>query len=82
MLELNGKTKSKLELDNYYYNIYKNKSNIYLTGENMLIGISGDEFFLEYICDYKIENLEFQKDSFLLFTKENLLIGKLSNKKE
>lgn len=81
VIEPNGKTKSKLELDSYYNNIYTNKSNIYLTGENRLIGISGNEVFLEYISDNAIENLEFHKENFLLFTKENLLIGKLSNRK-
>ncbi|SCG84496.1 hypothetical protein DW1_2941 [Proteiniborus sp. DW1] len=82
VLEVNGKTKSKLELDYYYNNIYTDKSNIYLTGENRLTGIRGNEAFLEYICDNKIENLGFQKDSFLLFTKEGLIIGKLSNRKQ
>ncbi len=82
VLELSGKTKSKLELDNYYNNIYTNKANIYLTGENRLIGIRGDEAFLKYISASEIDNLEFQKDNFLLFSKEDLSIGKLSNRRE
>lgn len=81
VLETSGKTKNKLELDSYYNHIYTNKRNIYLTGENRLAGIHGDEIFLKYICENEIEDLEFQKDDFLLLTKEGLFIGKLSNKK-
>ncbi len=82
VLEPNGKTKSKLALDNYYNNIYINKSNIFLTGEDRLIGIDNNKVFLNYKCENKIENLAFEKGNILLFTEKNLLIGKLSNKKE
>lgn len=82
ILEPNGKTKNKLALDNYYNNIYTNKRNIFLTGDDRLIGIHEDEVFLNYRCENKIENLVFEKDNILVFTEEKLLVGKISNKKE
>ncbi|MFA5524991.1 MAG: DUF5711 family protein [Tissierellales bacterium] len=81
VLEKNGKTKNRLELNSYYSNIYTNKKNIYLTGENRIIGIHGDEVFLKHTCENEIKGLEFQKDDFLLLTKENLFISKLSKNK-
>lgn len=81
-LESNGKTKHKLALENYYNHIYINKKDIFLTGENLILGLNRDNVFLRYKCDSKIEKISFIKDSFLIFTKDNVLIGKLYNKKE
>lgn len=82
ILESNGKTKNKLALDNYYSKIYTSKRNVFLTGDDRLIGVNEDKVFLNYRCEDKIEDLVFAKDNILVFTKENLLIGKISNKKE
>ncbi|WIV12538.1 DUF5711 family protein [Proteiniborus sp. MB09-C3] len=82
VLEPNGKTKNKLALDNYYNSIYTNKRNVFLVGEDRLIGIHEGEAFLNYTCEAEIESLIFDKDNILVLTKENLIIGKLSSKKE
>lgn len=81
VLEPNGKTKNKLALDNYYNNIYTNKRNVFLIGEDRLIGIHEGEAFLNYTCEAEIESLTFEKDNILVVTKENLIMGKLSSKK-
>ncbi|WP_352418778.1 DUF5711 family protein [Proteiniborus sp.] len=82
VLEPNGKIKNRLGLDNYYSNIYICKGNIFLTGDDRLIGIHEDKIFLNYRCEDKIENLVFEKNNILVFTEKSLLVGKLSNKKE
>lgn len=82
VLETNGKTKSKLALDNYYNDIYTNRRNIYLTGEDRLLGIHEEQVFLKYKCENQIEKLVFEKNNILVFTEKSLLVGKLSNKKE
>lgn len=82
VLGVDGKTKNKLELDNYYDSIYKNNRNIFLTGEQRLVGINGDNIFLKYTGEDKIEDLMFGEGNILLLTKKGLAIGKLTSQKD
>jgi len=82
VLELDGKTKNKLELDNYYESIYKNNRYIFLTGEQRLVGINGDNIFLKYTGKDKIEDLMFGEGNIFLLTKEGLAVGKLTSQKD
>ncbi|EOD00045.1 DUF5711 family protein [Caldisalinibacter kiritimatiensis] len=80
VVSLKGRTEDNIEIKEELQTIYSYKKHIFLVGKNNVIGISGNDKFVEYSTNNNIEYFSMANKKVLLFTDSGVKVGYIVNR--